>query len=296
MTVVEQLPLFDALPPAGRVVNVASVRQLSPFRYPGGKTWFIPHLKQWLAARPHRPTEFLEPFAGGASVSLTVLVENLADHVTLVELDENVISVWQTIFQGDANKLANQIVGFDMNFENVLEVMGSDPVTLEDRAFKTILRNRVNRGGILAPGAGMLKEGENGKGLHSRWYPETLKKRILTLAPFRNRITVVHGDGLTALERIAENEHVAVFLDPPYTVGGKKAGSRLYTHSELDHERLFSIARDARSDFVMTYDNDPAVAQLAQSHCLETRPVAMKNTHHKVMTELFIGRSLDWLR
>jgi len=43
------------------------------------------------------------------------------------------------------------------------------------------VKNRVNRGGILAPGAGMIKQGEKGKGLKSRWYPETLKRRILLL-------------------------------------------------------------------------------------------------------------------
>jgi len=46
--------------------------------------------------------------------------------------------------------------------------------TTRDLAFQTILRNRVNRGGILVDGAGRVKHGENGKGLTSRWYPETL--------------------------------------------------------------------------------------------------------------------------
>ena len=30
------------------VVNVASVPQRSPLRYPGGKTWLIPHIREWL--------------------------------------------------------------------------------------------------------------------------------------------------------------------------------------------------------------------------------------------------------
>ena len=30
------------------VVNVASVPQRSPFRYPGGKTWLVPVVRQWL--------------------------------------------------------------------------------------------------------------------------------------------------------------------------------------------------------------------------------------------------------
>jgi len=31
-----------------KVVNVASVPQRSPFRYPGGKTWLIPVVRKWL--------------------------------------------------------------------------------------------------------------------------------------------------------------------------------------------------------------------------------------------------------
>jgi DNA adenine methylase len=85
------------------------------------------------------------------------------------------------------------------------------------------------------------------------------------------------------------------FIDPPYTAGGKRAGSRLYTHSEIDHERLFSVCEKLRGDFLMTYDNADEVRALAERHGLQTKPVAMKNTHHAEMDELLIGRNLDWV-
>ena len=53
--------------------------------------------------------------------------------------------------------------------------------SLESLAFATIIKNRVNRGGILANGASFIKNGENGKGITSRWYPETLRRRILAI-------------------------------------------------------------------------------------------------------------------
>lgn len=93
-----QTSFFDD---TGRVVNVASVPQRSPFRYPGGKTWLIPRIRQWLGSLPQRPAELIEPFAGGAIVSLTVTAEGLADHVTMVELDDAVAAVWQTIIHDD---------------------------------------------------------------------------------------------------------------------------------------------------------------------------------------------------
>ena len=84
-------------------------------------------------------------------------------------------------------------------------------------------------------------------------------------------------------------------MNSPYTVGGKSAGSRLYTHSEVDHERLFSVCEKLRGDFLMTYDNAEEVRALAEKHGFETKPVAMKNTHHAEMNELLIGRDLGWV-
>jgi DNA adenine methylase len=58
--------------------------------------------------------------------------------------------------------------------------------SLEARAFATIIKNRVNRGGILAKVTSFIKNGENGKGITSRWYPETLRRRILAIAQVKH--------------------------------------------------------------------------------------------------------------
>ncbi|HNT77125.1 MAG TPA: DNA adenine methylase [Anaerolineae bacterium] len=291
-----RLPLFDYVGSSRAIINVSSVPQRSPFRYPGGKTWLVPYIRQWLTSLPMLPTEFLEPFAGGAIVGLTVAAEQFADHVTLVELDDQVAAVWHTILEGDAEWLANQIISFDLTPEKVEAILSQTEVTLQEKAFQTIVKNRVNRGGILAPGAGKLKHGDNGKGIASRWYPETLRKRILNIAQIRDRITFIEGDSFHVLQQAMHRADAVFFIDPPYTAAGKKAGTRLYAHFEIDHTRLFEMACDLKGDFLMTYENTEGVRQLAQQHGFETRAVAMKNTHHAEMTELLIGRNLKWVR
>jgi DNA adenine methylase len=285
------------LDPTERIVNVASAPQRSPFRYPGGRTWLIPHVRQWLLSLPAKPAELVEPFAGGAIVGVTVAAENLADHVTLVELDEQVAAVWQTIFAdaGGGAWLAERIVGFDLTAGNVQSTLDTPATSHRERAFQTILRNRVSRGGILAPGAGLVKHGEAGKGLRSRWYPETLCRRILDLVALRDKVTFVLGDGLVALADHAARPDRVFFIDPPYTAAGKKAGSRLYTHSSLDHVALFRVAATAAGEFLMTYDDAPDIRELAHRHGMTCKTVAMKNTHHAKMNELLIGRTLDWI-
>jgi len=276
-----------------KVVNVASVPQRSPFRYPGGKTWLVPRVREWLKSPP---TELIEPFAGGGSISLTVAAEKLADHVTMVELDEQVAAVWETIINnGDAEWLANRIVNFDLSLETLTNTLAQKSDLIRDKAFQTILKNRTFHGGILAPGSAPLKHGENGKGIKSRWYAETLKKRILEISSYSNRITFIKGDGIEVLKDNAERADAVFFIDPPYTAAGKKSGRRLYAHSDLDHEELFRIMSTVKGDFLMTYDNADGVRQLAQKHNFKMKLVSMKNTHHAKMSELLIARNLDWV-
>ncbi|MCC6446589.1 MAG: DNA adenine methylase [Armatimonadetes bacterium] len=286
--------LDDVLPRG--IVNVASVPHRSPFRYPGGKTWLIPYIRAWLRSLPVKPVELIEPFAGGGSVGLTAAFEQLAERVTLVELDDQVAAVWKVMLEGDALWLADKIAVFDMTAASVERELAKNTADIHEKAFRTILRNRVVRGGILAPGSGFLKYGENGKGIRSRWYPQTLRKRILDIARLRDRITFIEGDGIDILERNARRSDAVYFIDPPYTVSGKRAGSRLYRHNRMDHGRLFDIAESLIGDFLMTYDNTEEVSLLAGRHGFDMLPVAMKNTHHSAMTELLIGRSLDWAR
>lgn len=276
--------------------NVSSVRLLSPFRYPGGKTWLVPLIFRWLDGMKPRPDEFIEPFAGGAIVGLNVAFRRLTNHVTLVELDEEVAAVWQTIICGDAKRLADRIAAFDLTLDSVAKELSQTPGSLEERAFQTILRNRVNRSGILAVGAGVLRNGENGRGIKSRWYPQTLKKRILQIARMRHRIAFVKGDGLEVLRQNANRADVAFFVDPPYTAGRKQPGRRLYTHHEIDHEELFRVASTLTGDFLMTYSNDQTVRRLARQHKFGFKEIPMKTSHHVKMTELLISRDLEWIR
>ena len=280
------------------VVNVASVPQRSPFRYPGGKTWLVPRLRQWLKSQPSKPREFIEPFAGGAIASLTTAFEGCAEWVTMVERDEQVAAVWRVILQqpGGGEWLANRIIHFDLTPENAQKVLCKPEPTLRETAFRTLLKNRINHGGILAPGVGILKHGENGKGIKSRWYPETLQKRILAIVNQRDSIQFIEGDGMRVLAENVNQADAVFFIDPPYTLGkGKRAGTRLYAYNELDHEELFRIASTLKGDFLMTYDNAQSVLELAEKFGFDTKPVAMKNTHHAEMSELLIGRNLNWL-
>ncbi|MDI6854977.1 MAG: DNA adenine methylase [Deltaproteobacteria bacterium] len=273
---------------SAKIVNVASVPQRSPFRYPGGKTWLIPEIRAWLRSLPRKPEIFIEPFAGGGIASLTAAFENLADHVFMIEKDDQVAAVWDVILK-DADWLADKILSFNLTLENTLQVLSTPPHNLREKAFQVILRNRVQRGGIMAPGASLLKFGENGRGIASRWYPQTLAKRIKAIYEHRNRIMFKEADAFDFIPHFLNNPHAAFFIDPPYTAGGKRAGKRLYLYSEIDHDELFSMMAEAKGNFMMTYDDTEEVKELSFRHGFSIRRVPMKSTHHSKMYELLIG-------
>ena len=120
-------------------VNVACVPQRSPLRYPGGKTWLIPHVRYWLtghvgalsarggadahnsrqrrlqgladaraqtfskARAAAKPGLLVEPFAGGGIVSLTAVMEGMVERCLLAELDEDVSAFWQAALRCGAS-------------------------------------------------------------------------------------------------------------------------------------------------------------------------------------------------
>lgn len=225
-------------------------------------------------------------------MGLSMLFDGLTDKLVLVELDEDVAAVWEAILNGHAKELIDKIGSFQVSQESVKAVVNDAHNSLLDRAFATIVRNRVQRGGILAPGASLMKYGENGRGLASRWYPKTLQGRIGAIYSWRDRIAFLRGDGIAYMRENAKREDMVFFVDPPYTV----AGRRLYQYSEVDHEDLFRVASAIRGDFLMTYDEAQPIRDLAEQFGFDVHTVLMKNTHHRVMRELLIGRNLRWAR
>ncbi len=234
----------------------------------------------------------IDPFLGGGSVPLNALREGAADRLVLREIDEDVAAVWQCIFSGSFESLCEKILSFRVSREAVTRELKKPKATVPDRAFQTILKNRTYRGGILAQGSSLMRAGEKGRGIRSRWYPQTLVRRIHELSHLSKRVDFQCADGFGAIREHKNDHRAAFFVDPPYTAGnGKRAGKRLYTHNQLDHARLFSELAACAGQFLITYDDDPDVMALAKRFKFRVQRIPMKSTHHVEKFELAITRS-----
>lgn len=267
--------------------NVSSVPQRSPLRYPGGKTWLVPHIRAWLDSQVPL---LIEPFAGGGIVSLTAVMEMLAEQALMVELDRNVSSFWRAALE-HSDELIERIRSLKLNRARIEDYILDTPKNVVDDGFRTLVLNRTRRAGILAPGAALIKRGENNAGVSSRWYPETLIKRLKEIAKHSDRLRFCEGDGVEQLELQCEKPNAAFFIDPPYTAkDGKRAGIRLYTHNTVDHLRIFEILADSGANFMMTYECSPEITSLVRRHGFQGAIVEIKTSHHRRIPELIITR------
>ena len=98
--------------------NVSAVPQRSLLRYPGGKTWLVPHIRVWLRSMK-RPRLLVEPFAGGGIVTLTAIMENLAEESLMAELDNDVAALWKAALHFGP-ELANRISSFTLTRDSVV--------------------------------------------------------------------------------------------------------------------------------------------------------------------------------
>jgi len=214
----------------------------------------------------------------------------MAEHITMVEMDEEIAAVWEVILNGENKWLADKIYSYDLTHTNVKIELENPNKELQDIAFCTILKNRVFHGGILAKGSGMIKNGENGKGIASRWYPKTLRDRILAINYIKDKISFISGDAFEVLEQNVNNRSAYFFIDPPYTIAGK----RLYTYFDIDHEKLFKVTAQLKGKFMLTYDDTPEIRQLVNKYKLQFRTIPMKTTLHFEKNEIIISDNFSW--
>lgn len=80
----------------------------SPLRYPGGKGKISNFVKLMFLENDLVGTEYVEVYAGGASVALSLLYEDYASHAHINDLNRSVHAFWNVVLN-DPDKLCRRI-------------------------------------------------------------------------------------------------------------------------------------------------------------------------------------------
>ena len=77
-----------------REVNIVNY---SPLRYPGGKSRLAPFISLLIQKSKIETPIYVEPFAGGAGVALSLLLNSAVDEIVINDYDKAIYSVWRAL-------------------------------------------------------------------------------------------------------------------------------------------------------------------------------------------------------
>ncbi|MEP7235169.1 MAG: DNA adenine methylase [Ignavibacteriota bacterium] len=236
----------------------------SPLRYPGGKTFLFHFFDTLLTNKSVTKATFVEPFAGGAGVSLALLLNQRVESIIINDLDIAIYSFWKSsVFH--SKKFINKILSTPVTIEQwaIQKAVYSNPQDHDEFSvgFATFFLNRTNRSGIIEGGP-IGGTAQNGLWkIDARFNKEALIERIELIAKFKKQIQVENKEGVVLVKEILKKKGVIVFADPPYF----EKGSSLYlNHFQLqDHQLLArTLNKNSNANWVLTYDNKKVIKSL----------------------------------
>jgi len=259
---------------------------LSPLRYPGGKSQYIPLLSNFANIIPH--DRYIEPFAGGSSIALHFAI-NRATPVVINDKDPAIFAFWHSVI----NKTKKFIERIDSTLVDLKTWDQSKEILLNyykrynkfELGFATFFLNRCNFSGCLnANPIGGKKQFGRWK-IDARFNKKDLIKRIKIIEQYKSLIKVSCLDALDLVRMLSKND--LIYLDPPYYNQGKN----LYKNFLKDegHKRLYDALQLIPSPWIMSYDNCEFIRLLYKHKIIRIEDIRYSFLNKKKNRELLIS-------
>ena len=76
---------------------------VSPLRYPGGKSRLLPLVADILKSNGLERGHYIEPYAGGSGLALSLLFGGHVDQLHINDIDKGVWAIWKSILTNTSN-------------------------------------------------------------------------------------------------------------------------------------------------------------------------------------------------
>ncbi len=240
------------------------MRHYSPLRYPGGKGRLAPFVQTLFEGNNLVDGHYVEPYAGGAAVALSLLLLEYASHVYINDISKPVYLFWKAVLE-DTDALCRKIRDKEVTPQewrrqrNIL--FHSRDHSRLSVAFAFFFLNRTNRSGIIHSGGMIGGNDQTGNWkIDARYNKQDLISRIETIAAYSNRIHVSNKDAEVFLKTTASilPDKSLIFLDPPYFEQGQSLYENHYQPN--DHIRLAGMVKKRlRRNWIISYDDHPQI-------------------------------------
>lgn len=238
----------------------------SPLRYPGGKGKLSGYFKQIYEANSLCGGVYVEPYAGGASVALSLLIDGYASKVIINDIDLAIYAFWYSVInrtEGLCRLIRDTPVDVKI-WELQRKIQKEqDKHDLLELGFSTFFLNRSNRSGILDAGiiGGKFQSGR--WKIDERFNKNELISRIQRIYQHRDKIELHNLDAMRLIEQIVDElpEDTFVYFDPPYYMKGKALYLSFYRKD--DHTSVANrISKISSQKWVVTYDHIGFIEEL----------------------------------
>lgn len=238
----------------------------SPLRYPGGKNKLSKFISK-ICVDNHIKGHYVEPYAGGASVALHLLIEQKVKQITINDFDRSIYAFWHSVLK-NTKKLCDLIENTEVNIENwekAKEVQkNKSKAKLLDLGFSTFFLNRTNISGIINAGViGGLKQKGKYK-IDCRFNKKELLGRIKLIAKHKKQIKLYNLDALELINKIkkeSKNKQTIFYFDPPYYLKGVSLYMNHYTSDQ--HKEVSNAIRNIKNiNWIVSYDNTPEIEKI----------------------------------
>lgn len=230
---------------------------VSPLRYPGGKLKVVDYVKRLFEINNLCDGTYIEPYAGGASVALTLLFSEYASRIKINDIDRSIYAFWHSVLnetEALCRRIADTPVTMELwNAQREVQAHKQE-VELLELGFSTFFLNRTNRSGILSGGVIGGKYQDGKYKIDARYNKADLIERIESVAEYGDRIELTSMDAVALIKRYkrAPAEKTLVYLDPPYYVKGRDLYLNYYTDD--DHRDIANAIKKYKGKWIVSYD------------------------------------------
>ena len=246
------------------------MRHYSPLRYPGGKGKIANYFKTIFELNNLIDGVYVEPYAGGASIALSLLFSGYASKVIVNDINISIFAFWSSVLNNteELSKLIRDTPVTIKTWEHLREIQNSKrEFDLLELGFSTFFLNRSNRSGILDAG---VIGGRNQSGkwkIDARFNKGELINRIEQIALYRDRIEVYNFDAIELIRRLKNTlpSKTLFYMDPPYYLKGRDLYLNYY--DKADHVAVAKeIKKIVNQTWVVTYDRIPFIQRLYRNY------------------------------
>ena len=229
---------------------------VSPLRYPGGKLKVVAYIKKLFEVNDLCDGIYIEPYAGGASVALSMLYSEYAQRILINDKDRSIYAFWYSVLN-ETERLCRLIADTPVNMETwkqqrEIQERKVDADLLE-LGFSTFFLNRTNRSGIIKGGVIGGKSQEGNYKIDARYNKTDLIERIESIAYYADRIELSCTDAVKLIESIKQpTQKTFCYLDPPYYVRGQDLYLNYY--EDEDHREVANAIKSYKGKWIISYD------------------------------------------